>query len=132
MRIICRRLTISHATSYANVVNIQPTMLTLISLPSITSTCSQLIYTYLYRQNVANFALYFLNSFRVRISTITVTQTIGHRFKYTTTNEPQVHSARSSLVVTYPSTNRGRRALTERATASLFVQGRNHKAGNQL
>jgi len=57
--------------------------------------------------------LYF-NSFYDRVSTMTAIQTVSHRLRSTPTNghRSQVHGARSSLTVTHPSANRGRRCLT--------------------
>jgi len=57
--------------------------------------------------------LVWFDSFYVRVGTITAIYRDGRsQIKVHTDERTQIHSARYSLTVTHPSTNRGRRCLT--------------------
>jgi len=66
---------------------------------------------------------FMVRSFDVlNVSTITAIKTVGHRFKSTLTNGP-AHSARSLLMITRPSTNRGWRVMTKRLISGWSKTG---------
>jgi len=64
---------------------------------------------------------------------ITATTTIDGRsqIQVHTTEQQGVHSARSSLTVTYPSTNQGRRCLTSVNVPLLYSHGHHRKPNQQ-
>jgi len=55
---------------------------------------------------------FYFYSFYVRVSTMTANIDGRSQIKVHTDERTQVHSAQSSLTVTHPSTNRGRRCIT--------------------